>query len=175
LLAMNFFKSSTAEGEVPAVVPVPATTSNAAAVPASQYPRVPYSKWAQALVWLNCASLVICGILTFIFACIRPKRPSHFFLSLYMVVFGVLCVLAELRLPVAERMFGILCTKTGIAYCFIFVGTLGISFWVGKYAGVLIPFISGIISVVVGGLCLGDRMIQPQGAGSTQATVTAVV
>lgn len=169
---MNFFKSSNTAAADTAAVPVPATT---AAAPAPQYPRLPFSKWAQALVWLNCASLVICGILTFVFACIRPKRPSHFFNSIYMVAFGVLCVLAELRLPVAERMFGILCTKSGLAYCFIFVGTLGISFWVGKYAGVLIPFISGIFSVVIGALCLGDRFMQPQGAGSTRATETTVV
>lgn len=170
---MNFFKSSAAQTGDTAAVPVPATT--AAAVPATQYPRLPFSKWAQALVWLNCASLVICGILTFVFACIRPKRPSHFFNAIYMVGFGVMCILAELRLPVAERMFGILCTKSGLAYCFVFVGTLGISFWIGKYAGVLIPFISGIFSVVIGVLCLGDRLMQPQGSGSTHATETTVV
>ncbi|KAL7702412.1 COP1-associated protein [Lotmaria passim] len=172
---MNFFKGSKAEGETPAAVPVPATTAVPAA-PVAQYPRVPYSKWAQVLVWLNCASLIICGCLTFVFACIRPKRPSHFFNSIYMVGLGVLCVMAELRLPVAERLFGVLCTKLGLAYCFIFVGTLGISFWVGRYAGVLIPFISGIFSVVIGALCFTDKVMNTQGpTGGTHATETTVV
>ncbi|KPA85879.1 putative COP1-associated protein [Leptomonas pyrrhocoris] len=171
---MNFFSSSKPQADPPAAAPGPATTIGAVA-PVSQYPRTSYSKWAQALVWLNCASLVVCGFLTFVFACIRPKRVSHFFLSIYMMTFGALCVMAELRLPIAERMFGILCTKAGLAYCFIFVGTLGISFWVGTYAGVLIPFISGIFSVVIGGLCITDKLMNPQGAGSTRATETTVV
>ncbi|KPI86614.1 putative COP1-associated protein [Leptomonas seymouri] len=171
---MNFFKSSSSEASPPVAAPMPATTT-AAAVPVTQYPRVPYSKWVQALVWLNCASLVVCGLLSFVFACIKPKRASHFFLTIYMVTFGVLCVMAELRLSAAQRMFGILCTKSGLAYCFIFVGTLGISFWVGKSAGVLIPFISGIFSVLVGALCITDKLVNPQGAGSTQATETTVV
>lgn len=138
---------------------------------APKYPHPKHSLWAKILIYIGCASLLICGTVTLIFAFIPFSALSHVFLGFYLAFFGLVVVMTEFRLPFAMRAFGFLGTKFGLGIFFIFAGTLGLSFGVGKSVGVLVPFISGIFWCLVGILCITDSAIQGK---SSQATVSAV-
>lgn len=135
--------------------------------------KVQHSRIVQILIWANCVSLTICGAFTFVFACKDFTFLAHVFVGLYLTAFGVLSVCTELGIPSVVNCFGFLYTGMGQALFFIFAGTLGLSFGVGKSAGVLIPFISGLVSAIVGVLCIVDQLFLVRRVAST-TTTTAV-
>lgn len=114
------------------------------------YARPEHKIWFVILIYFNCVSLVVCGAVGLVFACLHYKYLVHCFLGVYMVLFGVISLLADLRLGFAQRVFGFACTPVGLGMVFIFSGTLGISFGVGKSLGLLFPFVGGIVSIAVG-------------------------
>lgn len=159
---MDFFKGSqTAANLEPAQgSATPAPGAPGAAEAGLIFPRPNRSKWGEILVWAGCASLVFCGGVTVVFAFIPWKQLSHFFLGIYFVLFGLCVFFAERRFAFAERGFGILCTKFGLSFFFIFAGTLGISFGIARTVGVLVPFVCGICWCLVGALTLTDSAIR---------------
>ncbi|EPY15821.1 hypothetical protein STCU_11743 [Strigomonas culicis] len=136
-----------------------------------KFPRVPHSTWARGLIWLNGVSLLVCGAIAFVLNCMTFSGISHVFVCLYWVLFGVITILVELRLPFAERFFGFSCTKCGQAVFFIFAGTLGVSLGIGLTAAKLIPFIAGIASVAIGAACYTDAVITDK-VSTSRNTVT---
>lgn len=114
------------------------------------YAQPRHKIWFAIVIYINCVLLVVCGAVGLVFACMNYKYLVHCFLGLYMVLFGIIALLADLRLGFAQRAFGFACSPMGLGMVFIFSGTLGISFGVGKSFGLLFPFVGGIISVIVG-------------------------
>lgn len=133
-------------GSVPAVNTTPASA------------RPNHKIWMLLLIYLNCLCLVGCGGAAFFFACIHFEYLTHCFASLYMVVFGIIAVLTDLRLGFAQRAFGFACSPKGLGALFIFAGTLGISFGVGKSIDIIIPFAGGIFSVLIGVVCCFEEL-----------------
>lgn len=125
-------------GSVPAVNPLPS------------YSPPQHHIVVSILIYLNCFILIGGGGVSFFFACVKFKYLSHCFISLYMVIFGIISIMGELRLAIAQKAFGFACCSKGLAFLFIFCGTLGISFGISKSASELVPFISGVASVGVG-------------------------
>lgn len=106
--------------------------------------------WFAILLYINCVALVVCGGVGFFFACINYKYLAHCFLGLYMIMFGIISLLADLRIGFAQRAFGFACSPKGMGMVLIFAGTLGLCFGIGKSLGLIIPFAGGIFSILVG-------------------------
>ncbi|CAD2214654.1 COPI associated protein, putative [Angomonas deanei] len=137
--------------------------------------KVPHSKWVRALIWFNSASLIVCGVASFILQFFREKSkwaPTQFFIAIYWVFFGIISITVELELTIAKRFFGFAYTKFGQGLFFIFAGTLGMSFGVATSPAVLIPFIAGIVSILIGVACITDVALKK---GGSRATVDGVV
>eukprot|EP00796_Vickermania_ingenoplastis_P005619 gene5619-4038_t len=134
-------------GSVPAVNPQPSI------------PRTNHRVWFLLIIYLNCLLLVGCGGVAFFFSCIHYKYLIHCFVSVYMVIFGIIAALTDLRLGFAERAFGFACSPKGLGFLFIFAGTLGISFGISKSIDELLPFSCGIVSVLVG---IGSLFEEPR-------------
>lgn len=130
---------------------------SAAAAPAMTYDPPNHRVWFQIIIYLNCIILAVGGSFAFFFACIHFKYLTHIFIGFYMVAFGIIALLAELRLRWAQRLFGFACTSKGLGFVFIFAGTVGISFGVSKKIDIIIPFACGIVSVLVGIGCLVEE------------------
>lgn len=141
-------------GSVPAVNPEPV------------YERPNHKLWFAIVIYINCLILIGCGGVAFFFSCLHFKYLTHCFISLYMVMFGIIAAVSELRFGFAQRVFGFACSSKGMGFVFVFAGTLGISFGVGKSVDVLVPFIGGILSVLVGVGCFFE--VKPVTLGTVE-------
>lgn len=109
----------------------------------------------KVMVWMDCVVLIFAGFFGLIGNIFNFFNIAYPIFAFYLLLFGLICTGVELGIGFVTSRFGVLTDWIGASFFFIFVGTIGVSF----FSNSLIVFICGVYTCVVGFASIIDHFV----------------